>query len=490
MQRGFRAAAGSYNALPQRGRVAADRAEDAAGDARVIPQPPRASGDLSWRRALRDLLRLSWPMVLSRVGVQTLGLTDAVVVGRYSARELAFHALGWAPTIAVLVGGIGLLSGVQVMAARRTGEGRPGLAGAVLREGCLYAGAVGLVATVLLAAFGPAFLRALGLEPSLTAGAGRALRVFALSLAPYLLAVACSSWLEGLGRPVPALAAMWAANAANLALNLLLVPGTWGLPALGAVGAGWATLGARTLLLAWLVVAILRQPDARALGVFAWSRPDAEAARAQRRVGYGAGASYFAEAGAFSGMSVVAGWLGPLPVAAWAIVLNVCSLVFMLPLGLAGATATLVGRAAGAGDRQGVLRAAGAGYLVSGGLALAVAAAVWPCARGIAGAYASDPALAAAAASTLTLGAVFFAPDALQAVAAQALRSRGDVALPTAIHVASYAALMLPLGWLLAHPLRMGLAGCMWAVIVASFVVAASLLARFYALAARERRAT
>ena len=38
---------------------------------------------------------------------------------------------------------------------------------------------------------------------------------------------------------------MWLANIANLALNLLLVPGTFGLPALGAVGGAWATFGAQ-----------------------------------------------------------------------------------------------------------------------------------------------------------------------------------------------------------------------------------------------------
>ncbi len=436
-----------------------------------------------WRSAAAAFWRLSWPIVLSRIGIQVMGLTDAVVVGHASTRQLAFHALGWAPTIVVLTGSIGLLTGVQVMAARRMGEGRPDLTGAVLRDGCVYAGAVGVVATLVLVALGPPFLAALGLEHDLSDGAGRALQVFALSLTPYLLAVACTFWLEGLGRPIPGLIAMWAANVVNLALNLWLVPGGFGVPPLGAVGAGWATLGARSVLLAWLVVIILRQSDAQALGVFRPSRSTSAAAREQRRIGYGAGASYFAEAGAFAGMNVVAGWLGPLPVAAWALVLNCSAIIFMLPLGFAGATAVLVGRAIGAGDAGGVRRAAAIGYLASAGCALVIALIVWPAGRAIAAFYASDPALVAAAGATLTLGALFFVPDALQVVAAQALRARGDVLKPTLIHVATYAGLMLPLGWALAHPARLGLAGCMWAVIVASFVAAAALLARFYALA-------
>lgn len=433
-----------------------------------------------------ELLRLAWPIILARLGVQAMGLVDAVVVGRFSSRQLAYHALGWAPTTAVLTGGIGLLTGIQVMAARRTGEGRPEHAGAVLREGLLYAAGAGVPVTLALAAAGPSFLGLLGLDADLTRGAGAALRVFALSLTPYLLACACSFWLEGLGRPLPGLSAMWAANAVNLLLNLLLVPGSFGLPALGAVGAGWATLGARLFLLLWLALAIVRQPDARALGVFGRDRPPPEARRGQRRIGYGAGASYFVEAGAFSGMSVVAGWLGPLPVAAWAVVVNVASIVFMAPLGFAAATAVLVGRAWGADDRAGARRAAGAGFSVSAVCALLVALLVWPGARAIAGLYAPDPALAAAAAAGLVLAALFFVPDALQAVAAQALRARGDVALPTLTHVASYAVVMLPLGWALAHPAGLGLSGCLWAVVVASLLSAGLLLGRFALLSRRD----
>ena len=446
-------------------------------------------GAALWRADLRRFLCLSGPMILSRLGIQAMGVTDAIVVGRASSRQLAFHALGWAPTIVVLTASVGLLAGVQVMAARRLGEGRPELAGAVLRDGLVYAGVVGVAATLLLVAFGPAFLGALGLEPELARGAGAALRVFALSLTPNLLATACSFWLEGLGRPVPGLIAWWLANLANLILNLLLVPGSFGLPALGAIGAGWATLGARLLLLAWLAAAILRQRDARALGVFRRARSEPAFAREQRRIGYGAGLSYFAEAGAFSGMNVVAGWLGPLPVAAWAVVLNVSALIFMLPLGFAGATAVLVGRAQGANDRAGVLRAAALGFAVSAACALVIALAVWPSGAAIARLYASDPALVAAAGGALTLGALFFVPDALQAVAAQALRARGDVVTPTVMHVGCYALVMLPLGWALAHPAGMGLKGCMWAVIIASLLAATLLLSRFAALTARGRRA-
>ena len=439
--------------------------------------PPHAPA--SFADTLRRLLTLAWPIVVARLGVQTMGLVDAVVVGRYSARELSWHALGWAPTSIVLTGALGLLVGVQVMTARRVGEGRPELAGAVLRRGLAYALWIGLGSTVLLAAAGGRLMSALRLSPELAAGSGRAMQVFALSLTPYLLGCVLSFWLEGLGRPRPGMRAIWAANALNLALNPLFVPGAWGLPAMGAVGAGWATLGARTLYLAWLAWHVWRMPDARALGVFARPRAEPQAAREQRRIGYGAGASYLVEAGAFAGMNVVAGWLGALEVGAWAILLNVSALVFMIPLGVAGATAVLVGAAYGSGDRAGVVRATAAGCAVALACALGVTVLVAVAAGPIASAYAGDPRLVALTAASLALAAPFFAPDAVQAVLAQALRARADVLTPTFIHVACYGLGMLPLGWWLAHPGGRGLAGCVEAVIVASYAAAGALLLRF-----------
>ncbi|HEY2752686.1 MAG TPA: MATE family efflux transporter, partial [Phenylobacterium sp.] len=42
------------------------------------------------RTELAELLKLSWPVVISRLGIMSMGLTDAIVVGRYSATQLGY----------------------------------------------------------------------------------------------------------------------------------------------------------------------------------------------------------------------------------------------------------------------------------------------------------------------------------------------------------------------------------------------------------------
>ena len=433
--------------------------------------------------SLAELIALATPVIGARLGIMAMGLTDSIVVGRFSATQLGFHALGWAPTAVVLTTSVGLLHGIQVMTSRTIGEGRLDRTGAVLRRGVVYAAWIGVAASLALFALAPALLRVLGLEPVLAAGAGRVAQVFALSMPMYLVANAVTNYLEGLGRPLPGMIAMWVANAVNLALNLLLVSGSHGLPAMGAVGAAWSTFGARAVLMVSLLAWVALMPDARALGIFTRPERDLAAEVQQRRIGYGGGVSLFVEGAAFSGMSVVAGWLGGLAVAGWAVVLNVSAVIFMVPLGLAIATSVLVGRAYGARDDRGVIRAGLLGFGTCTVLAGAISLIVWPTAPLIASAYATDPALIRLASGALVLACLFFVADALQVVVSMALRARGDILVPAIIHITSYAVVMLPLGWALAHPAGLGLNGIVWAVIIASFLVSTLLLGRFWILA-------
>ena len=437
------------------------------------------------RTDLTTLLRLAGPVVFSRLGIMTMGLTDAIVVGRFSPVQLGYHALAWAPTSIVITVSIGLLTGVQVMTARAIGEGRRHLAGAVLRRGLVYAAWIGLGGGAVLVAVGPPLLHALGLPKDLADGSTAPLLVFSLSLAPYVVSAAGTLWLEALSRPTPAMLMMWLANGVNLAIDLVLVPGRFGAPALGAVGGACATLGARTALMIAILAYIACMREARALGVFDKPARDLAAESEQRRIGFGAGASNFFEVSAFAGMNIIAGWVGALTVAAWTIVLNVSAMVFMVPLGLSTATAVLVGRARGAADPAGVNRAGALGFAVTAAFGVLVSLAIWPARAWVCEAYTTSAAALALAGPGLAIACLFFTPDCLQVVAAQALRARGDVWVPTVTHLISYVGVMAPLAWFLALPRGMGLAGEVWAVVIASYLSAGFLLVRFAILARR-----
>lgn len=435
--------------------------------------------------ALKRLLGLAGPVILARIGIMTMGLTDSIVVGRYSSHELGLLQLGLAPIGVVLVSVVGLLFGVQVMAARHVGEGAPGRAGSVLRRGVAYAAVLGAASAAVLHWGAPWIMASARLGPELAGGGARVAAVLALSMVPHAIATACSFWLEGLARPVPGMLAMLAANLVNIAGNLWLVPGRSGLAIAGAEASAWATVASRVTLMLLLLGYIALWRGGRAHGVFHPETDGAAAARAQRRIGYGGGASSFVEMCAFASMTLYAGWLGGLGVATWGIVLNVAAMIFMVPLGLAAATGVLVGQAYGARNPAAMARAGWLGLSVCAAVSFVISLAVAAGAPLIAGAYTRDAALAAAVVPALVLSTLFFVADGLQVVGAQALRARGDVIVPTATHTISYALFMLPLGYVLTFPLHLGVAGILWSVIAASVLAAGFLIARFALLARR-----
>ena len=436
--------------------------------------------------SLRALLTLSAPVMLSRLGIMTMGLVDTVVVGRHSSADLGYLALAWAPTGIVLTAAIGMLQGIQVLTSQAIGAGHAVDTGAVLRRGLVYAFWVGCVAAAVLVLGGGPVLQHIGLEASLGHGATPVLQTLALSMLPIMLADAGIFWLEAHGRAVPGMVCMWAANVVNLGLNLWLVPGRSGFAVEGAVASAWSTGLSRTALLLFVAVAIIGWRQARGFGVFHRAPADPEAWQRLRAIGYGAAASYAIEASAFAGMTIVAGWLGVAAVASWAIITNVMGVIFMASVGLATSTAVLVGQACGARNHLDVRRAGILGFGTTAALMLIVSVAVSAGASVIAAAYTHDVAVQRITAEALWLAAwMFFIADGLQVVAAQSLRARGDIWLPAATHFFSYIAVLLPAGYVAAVTLQLGVDGIVWGITGASAVAAALLLGRFAWLSRR-----
>lgn len=421
------------------------------------------------------LISLALPGSLARLGIMAMGIVDVVVVGQLAPRELAHQALGWAPTGVLLVTGVGLLTGVQVLAARALGEGATERAGGVLRAGILSAALAGVLSSALMWAAGDALFRAFGIERELAQAAAGVMNVLALSVPLHLVYVAAALFLEAIQRPLPATWLMWIANGLNLGLNLWLVPRH------GAIGSAYATLGARGFLAVALIAYVFLMADAQRYGLRARAAQGQLAALL--RIGAAAALSQAAEAGAFSGMTVLAGRLGERAVATYQIQLNLLAVVFMVSLGFASATSVLTSEATGRGD---ALAAQHAGYLglsLNGALMLLLSALVVVLRAGISRAYTADPALAAACAALFPLLAAILAPDGAQVVAAGALRARGDNWFPTASHLLAYALVMPVLGYLWSERAGLGVAGLLWAGLAASVLSAGVLIARLSWLA-------
>ena len=153
------------------------------------------------------------------------------------------------------------------------------------------------------------------------------------------------------------------------------------------------------------------------------------------------------EGGLFIVTALLIGRLGEVPAAAHQIAINVASLCFMIPFGLAEATTVRVGHAIGSGrGAHGVRRAAFAGGVLALGTQLLGGSILLFGHDGIVALYTRDAAVATLASSLLLYAAAFQFPDGIQVVSAGALRGLKDTRVPMLLAACAYWGIGMPLG--------------------------------------------
>lgn len=449
-------------------------------EAYTPPRPPPSGMSEHVGRTLS----LAVPVMFARVGILLLVAVDTAMTGHFGAVALAHYGLAMAPHVFMLLIGIGLLMGTAVLTAQAEGAGESHHAGRVLRVALLHAAGYGAALAALCYA-GEAFLLLTGQDPALAEGAGRVLVIFGWGLPGMFLYTATVFFLEGIDRPVPGMIVMIAANVLNLFLNWLMIFGHWGFSAGGGEGAALATTIVRWCMFFFAAGYVLWRVDPGRYGLRG-PIPDLRGlADRFRRIGYPLGIAHGLETSAFSTMTLFAGLLGAVQVAAYMIAMNLISLVFMCALGFATAASVRVGNAVGRRDPEGV-RLAG---WISVGIASAFLAGVgilfFTASDWLTAVYTSDAAVAAVAAPTVLVAAFVLLPDGSQGVLMGALRGASDVWPATFLYLLSFWGVMIPTGYVLGVVEKQGAPGLMTAVLASTLCAMILLGIRFHRVTKR-----
>ena len=434
-------------------------------------------------------LRLAVPVMFSRAGILILTVVDSAMTGHAGAVELAYYALGMAPQLFITLIGIGSLLGTVVLVAQADGAERWRECGAIWRIALLHAFVYGIGLLVLSHA-GEWFLLVVGQEADLARGGGVVAMIFGWSVPALLMYAATTMFLEGIGRPVPGMIIMLLANLLNAWCNWLLIFGHWGFPAMGAEGATMATLIARWFMFFAALFYVFTRVDSVRYGIKGAIAGFWQTGKRLRRIGYPMALSQGLESGAFTTVTLFAGLLGAVQVAAFQVTMSLIALVFMFALGFSIAASVRVGNAVGRQDVQGI-RYAG---WVAAGLAIIVLG-FWG------GLFASIPDLltvfytqetevAVVAVAAITMGALVLVPDGLQAVLMGALRGVADVWPATILYLIAFWLVMVPLAYLLGVYWQGGAVGLVQGIALGCVVAAILLALRFHWVSVRAVAAT
>jgi MATE family multidrug resistance protein len=423
---------------------------------------PRAPWN-PWASELRATAVLAGPLIVTSIVQMAINATTTAMVGRLGPGELAATALANGIYNSFLVFSVGLVSAVAPMLANERGRNRHAVRELrrTLRQGFWASFAIALPAWMILWHVEPIliFLRQ---DPASAHRAAFFMHHLQWGLLPQLLYMVLRSFLSVLERPLWTLLAAFAAVLVNVELGTSLIFGRNGLPALGLEGAGIANACASLsmfLVLSCVVTFARRFRRYHVFGRF-W-RADWPRFFEVMRLGWPIAITIAFETTIFSAAVIMMGWISSTAVAAHAVALQIGTLGYMVPTGIAQAATVRVGMARGACDRDWIRRAGWTGYWLALGASGIVALLVVTRPRLFAGIFIDvdapeNAAVVALAMSFLGVAALFLITDCMQVIAAGMLRGLYDTRMPMLIAGIGYWVIGLPLGALLAFQFGVG----------------------------------
>jgi MATE family multidrug resistance protein len=431
---------------------------------------------------------LGLPLIGTQLAQMALNVTNTLVLGRISPAELAASVLGWQFFFVLWMFGSGFGFAVMPLVATAAGAADPRGVRRFVRMGLWATFAYALVMMLPLWHAQTIFL-ALSQDTHISSLAAEYLRALQWSLFPQLVIVVLRSFLGALGRPGVVLLALLVGVFLNAFLNMTLVFGGFGMPALGITGSGLSTLISTFGVAIFLIAYTAWHPVLRGHHIFVrFFKPDPQALLEVFRLGWPIGTTVVAEVALFTATSFMMGWLGPTALAAHGIALQLSGLSFMIPLGLAAAATIRVGHAHGRGDPQAVAQAAAAAIMLGMAASCCSAVVFLTTPRTLIGLYLNLENHAARmvlpyAITFLAVAGIFQLFDGIQAVSSGALRGLKDTRVPMIIALVSYWAVGVPVGYWLAFPRGWGGVG-IWSGLAIGLAFAAVLMAgRFVAQA-------
>jgi MATE family multidrug resistance protein len=307
------------------------------------------NGELGyWGRpgGLREVLRLSFPLIISTASTTVLQVTDRLFLARYSQDSLAAALPAGALQWTIMSFAFGVAMYVNTFVAQYHGADRPKRIGLAVWQGIL----LGSFATPLLLATIPLagwFFAAGGHTPEVQALEVEYFQILMIGSAPQIISAAISAFYTGRGETKVVMRVNALAAALNIVLDYVWIFGYYGFPDWGIAGAAWATVLSYWIVLAIWVALLLQRKYREQFDTWPARLFDKELFKRLLRFGAPQGLQFAFEIGGFSLFLMMVGRLGPLELAATGLALNVNMLAFMPALGIAIAAETLVGQRLG-----------------------------------------------------------------------------------------------------------------------------------------------
>lgn len=390
------------------------------------------------KKDIKKLLSVMIPILVAQVSTAGVTFINTTMAGHAGADDLAGVSVGAGLFYPLLASIIGLLmAGTPLMAqliGRKERESLP----FIVRSGMVIGLSVWALFTAAYFFFIDDLLASLALEAAVEHIARYYLMtmigvVFFLAL---MIPLRCLT--DTAGSTSISMKLFLMAPVINGIFNYIFIYGHGGMPALGGIGAGLATMMTYGFLLGLFLLVVMKSKDLGGRQIFSSLALRSKDLREYLIVGVPSGLSIFMEMSLFSLIIVFLSRYGTDALAAYQIADNFASLVYMLPVSCSMALTILIATAVGAGDMTLARRYKKAGFVVAMGGAMMTASFTVLFRNSIGSVYTDDAAVALIAGQFLIYSAGWQLFDAISTPIQGILRGLKDTRISFVLMVLAY----------------------------------------------------
>lgn len=431
----------------------------------------------------KQLLKLAAPAIMAQFAQMSLGVLDTIMAGRYSADALAAIAIGVSIFNPIIVFIIGIFLALSPITAHYNGEDNRLGVKQSFQSGILLSIILAVPSALLLYTLEPVFW-AIGITPEVIPLANGYLQALAWGLIPLYCFFALRFCNEGMFATKAIMYCSIAAIPFNIVFNYWFINGGLGVPAMGAIGVGWATVVVWIVMATGLFSYTFLAKRYQGYNLFSdWVKPRITQFSEIFKIGLPMGIGLGMEVALFGAVGLMIGRYTVPDIAGNQIALNISSMAYTLSLGLSVAVTARVGYHVG---RKDLVQARDTGLIgISFGVLISciTAAVMLLFTEQLAAIFTNDPLVTSVALQLIAMAALFQLSDGVQVNASGALRGMKDTKIPMYICAVAYWVIGFPVGYILAEHYGMGVIGY-WVAIISGLSVSAIFMAkRFFALA-------
>mgnify|MGYP000185735758 FL=1 len=426
----------------------------------------------------RAIFILAVPMFLEMIMESVFAVVDIFFVSKLGADAIATVGITEGVMTVIYAIGSGLAMGTTALVSRRIGEKKKEEAGSTAFQAILVGLAVSLLIAVPGIVFAKPFLHLMGgSETMIEEHYFFPAIIFGGNLVVMLLFI-INAVFRSSGDAAVSMRVLWFANIINIILDPILIFGFGPVPAMGLKGAAIATTTGRGLAVIYQFY--LLTGGKHRITLF-WNSLQPKLKVMYKLLKVSAG-------GIMQNLIATSSWIlllriiavaGPEALAGYTIAIRIIVFPLLPAWGISNAASTLVGQNLGAKHPGRAEKSVwitsyvNMGYMLVAGILLVVFPAFWI------GLFTDEAAIVESgvlALRIISLGFVFYA---LGMVMMQGFNGSGDTLTPTKINFFCFWLLEIPLAYILAISLNMGLSGACLSIVIAESVLALMALVLF-----------